>query len=320
MTRQYKRIEELEIWDDFMFGAVMSNKELCKHLLEIILQKKIKDIRYTELQKAINLQYDAKSIRLDVYVEDDTESVYNIEIQTTNEKNLPKRSRYYQGMIDLNVLDKGESYSKLKKSYVIFICNYDPFGKGRCLYRFENVCVDDPSILLEDDAIKIIINPYGKDRDQFGNGFRALMEFLKNGQISDTYTESLKEEITEVKESEEWRRRYMKLFIRDCENIELGKEIGKEIGELSVGIRMLKRNEEIAKEEVAELLGCDTAVIQKMRDLIQAHPDWEAERIASELVEADAEEKTTVCRSRIREHRLLRGNDLFVDFAVLFLF
>ena len=51
MTRKYKRLEELEIWDDFMFGAVMSNKELCKHLLEIILQKKIKDIRYTELQK-----------------------------------------------------------------------------------------------------------------------------------------------------------------------------------------------------------------------------------------------------------------------------
>ena len=297
MTRKYKRLEELEIWDDFMFGAVMSNKELCKHLLEIILQKKIKDIRYTELQKTIDLQYDAKSIRLDVYVEDDLDSVYNIEIQTTDEKNLPKRSRFYQGMIDLNILNKGVSYNKLKKSYVIFICNYDPFEKGRCLYRFENVCVDDPSILLEDDAIKIIINPYGKDRDQFGNGFQALMEFLKNGQISDTYTESLKEEITEVKESEEWRRRYMKLFIRDRENIELGKEIGekigkeigKEIGELSVGIRMLKRNEEIANEEVAEILGCDTAVIQKMRDLIQAHPDWEAEQIASELVEAEFE-------------------------------
>ena len=90
----------------------------------------------------------------------------------------------------------------------------------------------------------------------------------------------------------------MKLFIRDRENIELGKEIGekigKEIGELSVGIRMLKRNEEIANKEVAEILGCDTAVIQKMRDLIQAHPDWEAEQIASELVEAAAKEKTTV--------------------------
>ena len=177
---------------------------------------------------------------------------------------------------------------------MIFICNYDPFGKGRCFYRFENVCVDDPSLKLEDDSVKIMINPYGNDTKQFGKGFAALMDFLKNGQISDTYTESLKDEITEVKVSEEWRRRYMKLFIRDRENIELGKEIGKEIGELSVGIRMLKRNEEIANEEVAEVLGYDLAVIQKMRDLIQAHPDWEAERIASELVEADAEEKTTV--------------------------
>ena len=294
MTRQYKRIEELEIWDDFMFGAVMSNKELCKHLLEIILQKKIKDIRYTELQKAINLQYDAKSIRLDVYVEDDTESVYNIEIQTTNEKNLPKRSRYYQGMIDLNVLDKGESYSKLKKSYVIFICNYDPFGKGRCLYRFENVCVDDPSILLEDDAIKIIINPYGKDRDQFGNGFQALMEFLKNGQISDTYTESLKEEITEVKESEEWRRRYMKLLIRDQENIELGKEIGeklgkevgKELGELSTCVRQVKTNmEQFSASQLASLLGFDQSTIEEISESIKAHPDWSNEKITTELLE-----------------------------------
>ena len=180
---------------------------------------------------------------------------------------------------------------------MIFICNYDPFRKGRCFYRFENVCVDDPSLKLEDDSVKIMINPYGNDTKQFGKGFAALMNFLKNGQISDTYTESLKDEITEVKVSEEWRRRYMKLFIRDRENIELGKEIGekigkeigKEIGELSVGIRMLKRNEEIANEEVAEVLGYDLADIQKMRDLIQAHPDWEAEQIASELVEAEFE-------------------------------
>ena len=290
MTRQYKRIEELEIWDDFMFGAVMSNKELCKHLLEIILQKKIKDIRYTELQKAINLQYDAKSIRLDVYVEDDTESVYNIEIQTTNEKNLPKRSRYYQGMIDLNVLDKGESYSKLKKSYVIFICNYDPFRKGRCFYRFENVCVDDPSLKLEDDSVKIMINPYGNDTKQFGKGFAALMNFLKNGQISDTYTESLKDEITEVKVSEEWRRRYMKLLIRDQENIEMGKELG----ELSTCVRQVKNNlERFSADQLASLLGFDQATIQKIIDSIQIHPDWNNEKIVSELLEGRNEHNNT---------------------------
>ena len=290
MTRKYKRLEELEIWDDFMFGAVMSNKELCKHLLEIILQKKIKDIRYTELQKTIDLQYDAKSIRLDVYVEDDLDSVYNIEIQTTDEKNLPKRSRFYQGMIDLNILNKGESYNKLKKSYVIFICNYDPFGKGRCFYRFENVCVDDPSLKLEDDSVKIMINPYGNDTKQFGKGFAALMDFLKNGQISDTYTESLKDEITEVKVSEEWRRRYMKLLIRDQENI----EIGKELGELSTCVRQVKNNlERFSADQLASLLGFDQATIQKIIDSIQIHPDWNNEKIASKLLEERNEHNNT---------------------------
>ena len=290
MTRKYKRLEELEIWDDFMFGAVMSNKELCKHLLEIILQKKIKDIRYTELQKTIDLQYDAKSIRLDVYVEDDLDSVYNIEIQTTDEKNLPKRSRFYQGMIDLNILNKGESYNKLKKSYVIFICNYDPFGKGRCFYRFENVCVDDPSLKLEDDSVKIMINPYGNDTKQFGKGFAALMDFLKNGQISDTYTESLKDEITEVKVSEEWRRRYMKLLIRDQENI----EIGKELGELSTCVRQVKNNlERFSADQLASLLGFDQATIQKIIDSIQIHPDWNNEKIVSELLEGRNEHNNT---------------------------
>lgn len=290
MTRKYKRLEELEIWDDFMFGAVMSNKELCKHLLEIILQKKIRDIRYTELQKTIDLQYDAKSIRLDVYVEDDLDSVYNIEIQTTDEKNLPKRSRFYQGMIDLNILNKGESYNKLKKSYVIFICNYDPFRKGRCFYRFENVCVDDPSLKLEDDSVKIMINPYGNDTKQFGKGFAALMDFLKNGQISDTYTESLKDEITEVKVSEEWRRRYMKLLIRDQENI----EIGKELGELSTCVRQVKNNlERFSADQLASLLGFDQATIQKIIDSIQIHPDWNNEKIASELLEERNEHNNT---------------------------
>ena len=254
----------------------------------------IKRTTCTELQKTIDLQYDAKSIRLDVYVEDDLDSVYNIEIQTTDEKNLPKRSRFYQGMIDLNILNKGESYNKLKKSYVIFICNYDPFGKGRCFYRFENVCVDDPSLKLKDDSVKIMINPYGNDTKQFGKGFAALMDFLKNGQISDTYTESLKDEITEVKVSEEWRRRYMKLLIRDQENIELGKEVGKELGELSTCVRQVKNNlERFSADQLASLLGFDQATIQKIIDSIQIHPDWNNEKIASELLEERNEHNNT---------------------------
>ena len=103
-----KTWEELEIKDDFMFAKVMRDKEICKKLLERLLQTKIRDIVYLEEQKAIDIEKDAKSVRLDVYIEEGNR-VFNLEMQTTNKRNLPKRSRYYQGMIDLNTIEKGEN-------------------------------------------------------------------------------------------------------------------------------------------------------------------------------------------------------------------
>ena len=70
---------------------------------------------------------DGKGIRFDVYSEDDSGIVYDCEMQTSKKDNLPKRTRYYQGMIDLNLLERGADYKELKKSYVIFICPFDQF-------------------------------------------------------------------------------------------------------------------------------------------------------------------------------------------------
>ena len=113
-----KKFEDLTISDDFMFGIVMRDPKYCKPFLETILNIKISRIEYPEDQKTINLSLDAKSIRLDIYVEDESDTVYNIEMQNGHHLNLPKRTRYYQGMIDLNLLDKGMDYTQLKQSFV----------------------------------------------------------------------------------------------------------------------------------------------------------------------------------------------------------
>ena len=135
-----KKYEDLTFTDDFMFCKILyTNPELCKQLLELILRKKIKDIRYQATQNAIDITSDGKGIRLDVYFEGDNK-VYDIEMQTTGNSNLPKRTRYYQGMIDLNLIERGADYEELKESYVIFICTYDLFGKNACVYTFENRC------------------------------------------------------------------------------------------------------------------------------------------------------------------------------------
>ena len=113
-----KKFEELTISDDFMFCVVMQNSRFCKKFLETILGVKIARIEYPDAQKTINITPDAKSVRLDVYLEDDQDTVYDIEMQNAPKPNLPKRMRYYQGMMDLNLLNKGEDYTELKKSYV----------------------------------------------------------------------------------------------------------------------------------------------------------------------------------------------------------
>ena len=153
-----KKIEDLTISDEFMFGIVMRDPKYCKPFLETILNIKISRIEYPEDQKTINLSLDAKSIRLDVYVEDDFDTVYNIEMQHGHHKNLPKRTRYYQGMIDLNLLDKGMDYTQLKQSFVILVCTFDPFHIGRHVYTVEIRGVEDTNLLLNDATQKIILN------------------------------------------------------------------------------------------------------------------------------------------------------------------
>ena len=149
-----KQFQPVTIQDDMMFGTVMVDPEYCKPFLETILGTKIKKIVYLERQKAIGLVVNAKSIRMDVYIEDEEHTVYDVEMQTGKNRNLPKRSRYYQGMIDLNILAKGEDYNQLKKSLVIFICTFDPFGYDEYIYRSREYYQlnDDSYHPLKDDG------------------------------------------------------------------------------------------------------------------------------------------------------------------------
>ena len=218
--------EELGIANDFMFGKVMLDPELCKELLQMILPyMEIDHIEYPELQKSIKPDIDAKSVRLDVYVKDGKGTVYDIEMQVTDTKELPKRTRYYQSMIDLQLIDKGLSYKYLKLSYIIFICPFDLFGKGRHIYTFENTCKEDTSILLDDGIKKIFLNAVGK-LDDVSKELKAFLDYVAGKKSDDSFVKKLEEAVKKAKENREWRHEYMTLWMRDQENIEKGKIYG----------------------------------------------------------------------------------------------
>ena len=222
--------EDLTITNDFIFSKVMRNQELCRQFLEYVLDIPISRVEYPQYQKVIDISVDARSVRLDIYVEDEAHTVYNVEMQTTKQEFLPKRSRYYQGMIDLNLIEKGEHYRNLKKSFVIFICTFDPFGQGRARYTFENVCMEDNRLHLGDETVKVFINTRGIS-DEVSPELKSIFAYFNGDSVSaegtsDKFVTELQKEVEKVKKNKEWRLEYMTLQMREMEKYEEGIEKG----------------------------------------------------------------------------------------------
>ena len=243
-----KAFEKLQIKDDFMFSVIMRNPRFCKPFLERILNIKISRIEYPKSQETIDISADAKSVRLDIYVEDGKETVYNIEMQTTENRNLPKRTRYYQGMIDLNILEKGENYRDLKRSFVIFVCTFDLFGEGRHIYTFENRCIQNPELSLLDGTTKIILNTKGI-MDDVTPEMKRLLDFIDGKEPEDDFTRELDEAVQSVRKNEKWRLDYMTLQMNYQEKYEQGIEQGNK----QAALRMIEAGKLSYEDMVAQL-------------------------------------------------------------------
>ena len=270
-----KTIDELTITDDFMFGALMRNPKLCKPLLELILNVKINHIDYPELQKTITERYGSKSIRLDVYVEDDAHTVYDVEIQTSAKRGLAKRTRYYQSMIDTNILEKGEDYTSLRRSFVIFICTYDPFGKGRYVYTFENRCREDLNITLGDEATKVILNIKGKVGD-ISAELEDVLQFMDGKAPKGEYTKALERAIADIRMDEDWRREYMVLN-------ELIRENRRLADRRRCVSQVRNSRSKVDDRLLAEILMLQPATLQEIVTAIDTHPDWDDEQVAENI-------------------------------------
>ena len=139
MEKVMKPIDDLTFIDDYMFGEIMKNKEICKEVIERLTHLKVRDIEYPELQKTLKAGYESHGVRLDVYVKD-SNKVYDIEMQAHHYDDLGSRTRFYQSLIDADSLLRGMDYKNLPESIIIFICKDDPFSDGIQRYTFRTKC------------------------------------------------------------------------------------------------------------------------------------------------------------------------------------
>ena len=186
----------------------MQDEELCKELLSMILKNKIGKIVRLFKQQPIENQIASKGIRLDVMIEDDTGKLYDVEMQTTNEKNLAERMRYYQCAIDNSAINKGGDYNDLPDTFIIFLCTFDYLKNDLPVYTIKPYCTETKQEFT-DGTTKIIVNSTASQRAE--ENLKAFLSYM-NGQTPITaFTKKLEEKVNETKEDEEKRREYMLL-------------------------------------------------------------------------------------------------------------
>ena len=213
MEKRRKTLQELTFKDNFMFAAVMLDEENAKGVVERALGIHVDHVEVS-YEKSIVYNPEYKGIRLDVYLKDDKNCHFNVEMQVANTE-IFRRSRYYHSQIDMELLSTGFDYEQLPESYVIFICDFDPIGLGKYKYTRRQVIEEDLEYNFDDGSYTVFLSTVGTNEDEVS---QDLVKFLKyvgaeieesNEDYSDEFVKRLQKSVEKIKFDRELGRRYM---------------------------------------------------------------------------------------------------------------
>ena len=284
-----KELKDLDLLHRFLFAEAIEDPETMELILEVILGREIILNHLPQAEKEQRRFLWSKQVKLDVWAKDVDDVVYDTEVQKRNTKDLPKRSRLYNSLIDSNLLPPGTaSYKPLNDVYVIIITPFDLFGKGLYKYTFNMGCQEAPGIRLEDGATRIFLNTRGKNPEGVNDELIDLLKYFEHS-TGDTARNSssrriarLHEKISDIKASEEIGVKFMnaweeKLLDRQdgyeegkreglAEGEEKGLETGRKKGQSQrsreIAVKMKAKGMNL--EEIAELTGLKVSEVEKL--------------------------------------------------------
>ena len=240
--------EKLTIRDKFMFGKVTKNPVIAQKMADLLTPVEMGEVK------------------LDMYLEDENGRVVDTEMQNKSQnrvvqEELPLRVRYYQGMIDQEILSSGTDYIFLKETYIIFICTYDPFGKGKYVYHFHMACDEDEEIQLQDKMNWIFYNTTA-DLSEAPEGIREFLNYVENETVDDDFTKLLDKEVKNARLNEDWRAEYLKTYVNDMdmrregyiEGEKRGRAEGEKVTQKKL-VQKLMESQKITEIEARKMLG-----------------------------------------------------------------
>ena len=286
-------LQNMNLMDDFLFDVATVDLETCKIIIELSLGITIKTIRWKEGQKVVHNMPGKRGIRMDFYVEDDKGQVFDVEMQKRNQGNIPKRTRFYQALIDAPMLKSGErGFDNMKPAYIIVICGFDQYGYGLYRYTFENRCKEIKDLTMGDECRKIILNTKGTNDDEVEKSLVDFLHYVDHSSEEnvpkdcDDRLKHLHKKIYEIKSNEQMGVSYMKMEERDRLIQEDGERKGQINTIVTIVRRMLEKGYDVNK--AADDFELDKKYVKMTVDAISEYGDKSDKEIA-EMIYSQAE-------------------------------
>lgn len=193
-TFEQKRalVNQFNLLDDTFCSKVLEDKDACEYLLTALLGRPIRVIENKTQYSLRNLEN--HSVVLDALVEDDEHNIFNVEVQTEDEKNHERRLRYYSSAIDWSYLEKGKGYQELPDLYMIFISSFDPFKLNKNQYIIKKY-IDGTNNVYDDGVHLYYFNAAVNDNTELSK----LMQYFKKSDAGNTSFGALSKTVNSFK-------------------------------------------------------------------------------------------------------------------------
>lgn len=235
--RSRKTLQELTFKDNFMFAAVMMDEDNAKGVLERALDIVIDHLEIS-YEKSIVYNPEYRGIRLDVYLKDEKNTHFDVEMQVAD-KSIIKRARYYHSQIDMELLGTGIGYEELPEAYVIFICDFDPIGLKKYKYSIRQTIEEDESFSYNDGSHTVYLSTVGTNEDEVSESLVNFLKYAGAGleeskfDYSDEFVSRLQKSVEKIKYDREFGRRYMLIEELMKDEYNAGKAEGKKEGKVT---------------------------------------------------------------------------------------
>lgn len=294
-TASTRPLQELNLMDDFLFNVATEDLEVCKIIIELSLNIQLQSLRWKEGQKVVHNLPGRRGIRMDFCAEDAEGNYFDVEMQKRNVGNIPKRTRFYQALVDAPMLKSGEEgFDNLQPVYIVVICGFDLYGYGKYRYSFGNYCEEIPGLAMGDESRKIFLNTKGDNADEVEKPLVDFLRYVEHSDgtgISEGCDEKLKdlhEKVKRIKASRQVEVSYVRMQERD----RLIREEGREQGEIRQLLKMVSRKllRGDSEEKIADDLCEEPTLIRRFSEALQKYAPEHDIDAALEYLEKQDEE------------------------------